>query len=292
MDRKLLEDAARRMFAIDPSRTVIIHAANTLARSETRAELSSALMRGTAAFVYMQDKFGGEVSLSATDKSPELSFDVTIVELIHGESTPSVGRYAILEVQTMDFHGSYSHAVANLNDALRLHPTDFHQQVGSNVAWLSNKIEGPNIANVFKRTLYQMLLKFRLAGQGSCAGAMLAIPAAVWDSWQRHLGAPLLAPAANGTFRLAADPGESEIKAWIYVFDLDATSTETPNPITAQRVIGTDAEAVAHFAFKVAPDAVLAEGGSGSLVIELIRKRLAAWWPELGPPKRGRRSRT
>lgn len=292
MDPKLLEDATRRMFAIQPSRGVVIHAANALARDAVRAEVSSALARGTAAFVFMQDKFGGEVSLSATQKSPELSFDVTIVELVQGETGPTVDRYAILEVQTMDFHGSYSHAVANLKDALRLHPVDFHRQVELNVGWLSNKIEGPNIANVFKRTLYQMLLKFRLAGQGACVGATLAVPAAVWDSWQRHLGAPLLTPADNGTFRLAADPSETEVRAWIYVFDLDATSTESPNPIIVQKVIGTDAEAVAHFAFKVAPDAVLAEGGSGSLVVELIRKRLASWWPELGPPKRGRRPRT
>lgn len=292
MDPRLLEDAARRMFAVNRSRTVVIHAANTLVRDEIRVEVSSALTRGAAAFVYMQDKFGGEVSLSATDKSPELSFDVTIVELIHGETGPTVGRYAILEVQTMDFHGSYSHAVTNLNDALRLHPADFHQQVEKNVGWLSNKIEGPNIANVFKRTLYQMLLKFRLAGQGACSGAALAIPAAVWDSWQRHLAAPILAPAADGTFRLAADRSDAEIRAWIYVFDLDAASTESPNPIVIQKVIGTDADAVAHFAFKAAPDAVLAEGGSGSLVVELIRKRLASWWPELGPPKRGTKART
>jgi hypothetical protein len=56
-------------------------------------------------------------------------------------------------------------------------------------------------------------------------------------------------------------------------------------------VIATDSDAIAHYAFKVAPDAVLAEGGSGSLVTELIRKRLGSWWPALGPPKRGRKPR-
>jgi len=239
----------------------------------------------------MQDKFGGEVSLSSTTKSPELSFDVTLVELIAGVPVPTVGRYAILEVQTMDFHGSYSHAVANLSDALRLHAAGFHEQVRNHVDWLSNKIEGPNIANVFKRTLYQMLMKFRLASQGSCAGVAFAIPAAVWDSWQRHLSAPILAPAVDGTYRLALDPAESSVNAWIYVFDLDAESPITPNPIVINKIIHTNSEAVAHFAFKAAPDAILAEGGSGSLVVDVIRTRLATWWPELGPPKRGRKAR-
>jgi hypothetical protein len=192
----------------------------------------------------------------------------------------------------MDFHGSYSHAVTNLSDALRLHAAGFHEQVRNNVNWLSNKIEGPNIANVFKRTLYQMLMKFRLAGQGSCAGVAFAIPAAVWDSWQRHLAAPILAPAADNTHRLAADPAESDSNAWIYVFDLDAESPLSPNPIAIKKIIRTNSEAVAHFAFKAAPDAILAEGGSGSLVLDVIRTRLAVWWPELGPAKRVRRTRT
>jgi hypothetical protein len=104
--------------------------------------------------------------------------------------------------------------------------------------------------------------------------------------------APILAPADDGTYRLAADPDEADTNAWIYVFDLDADSAITPNPIVIRKIIHTNSEAVAHFAFKAAPDAILAEGGSGSLVVDVIRTRLAAWWPELGPPKRGRRART
>jgi hypothetical protein len=291
MDPKLIEDAARRMFRVEAKRRVLIHAATTLSRESVREEVLATLASGGAAYVFMQDKFGGEVSLSATQRSPELSFDVTLVELLPGEATPTVGRYAIVEVQTMDFHGSYRHVVDNLNDALRLHASEFHDQVRTNVGWLSKQIEGPNIANVFKRTLYQMLLKFRLAGQGSCAGAALAIPAAVWDSWQRHLAAPVLAPASDGTFRLAADKSEADNNAWIYVFDLDASSKTTPNPVVISKIISTDADAIAHYAFKAAPDAVLAEGGSGSLVMDVIRTRLAAWWPALGPAKKPRSSK-
>jgi hypothetical protein len=291
MDPSLIEGAARRLFSVENDRKILIRPANTLAAESVRAELSAELAADSAVYVYMQDKFGGEVSLSSTTKSPELSFDVTLVELRADVPVPTVGRYAILEVQTMDFHGSYSHAVTNLSDALRLHTAGFHEQVRNHVDWLSNKIEGPNIANVFKRTLYQMLMKFRLAGQGSCAGVAFAIPTAVWDSWQRHLAAPILAEAEDGTYRLAADPAESPTNAWIYVFDLDVDSTVTPNPIVIRKIIHTNSEAVAHFAFKAAPDAILAEGGSGSLVVDVIRTRLAAWWPELAPPKRGRRAR-
>lgn len=288
MDPKLIDDATRRIFRIESGRAVIVHAATTLTSPQVRAEIQTALSKGGAAFVFMQDKFGGEVSLSATERSPELSFDVTLVELLSGDASPVVGRYGILEVQTMDFHGSYRHVVDNLNDALRLHARDFHEQVKINVGWLSKKIEGPNIANVFKRTLYQMLLKFRLAGQGACAGAALAIPAAVWDSWQRHLAAPEVLPASDGTHRLAIDPNVQDKNAWIYVFDIDNKSKATPNPLVISKIISTDADSIAHYAFKAAPDAVLAEGGSGSLVLDVIRSRLAAWWPELGPPRRAR----
>jgi hypothetical protein len=291
MDPDLIEDAARRLFGVARDRKVVIRAANTLVAETVRTELSVESTAGSAVYVYMQDKFGGEVSLSSTEKSPELSFDVTLVELTAGVPVPSIGRYAILEVQTMDFHGSYSHSVANLSDALRLFGAGFHAQVRDHVDWLSNKIEGPNIANVFKRTLYQMLMKFRLAGQGSCAGVAFAIPAAVWDSWQRHLAAPILAPTSDGTYRLALDPAEANANAWIYVFDLDAGSPISPNPIIIRKIIHTNSDAVAHFAFKAAPDAILAEGGSGSLVVDVIRTRLAAWWPELAPPRRGRKLR-
>ncbi len=281
----LIEDCARRLFGALPGRPVVIRPAPALTGSEVRAEIVAALQRGTAAFIYLQANFGGEVSLSATNQSPELSFDVTVVELVLSGSTPSVGRYAILEIQTMDFHGTYSKAVKDLDDALRLHSTSFHPMLRKNVGWLSKGMEGPNIANVFKQTLYQMLLKFRLAGHGACAGAALAIPAAVWDSWQRHLGAPELAPAPDGTYRLAHVPSPTEPRAWLYIFDIDAKSKTSPNPIVLSKIVGTDVDAVAHYAFKAAPDAILAEGGSGSLVLDTIRLRLAEWWPELGPPK-------
>src|SRR5437667_12908286 len=90
----------------------------------------------------------------------------------------------------MDFHGSYRAVVKNLEDALRLHGLQFHKELQSKPNWLGERIEGPNIANVFKRTFYQIMLNFQIGADESCAGCVLALPVSVWDSWQRHLGKP------------------------------------------------------------------------------------------------------
>ncbi len=113
-------------------------------------------------------------------------------------------------------------------------------------------LEGPNISNVFKRTFYQMLFKFRLAGQGACAGAAWryrppfgTVGSAIWPlqflpSCRRYV------PASPRT-------SEADTKAWIYVFDIDTASKKVPTPIVISKIIATDADAVAHFAFKAAP---------------------------------------
>ena len=43
-------------------------------------------------FVYFQDKLGGEISLSRTGASPELSFDITVVELLPAASARPLAR--------------------------------------------------------------------------------------------------------------------------------------------------------------------------------------------------------
>ena len=159
----------------------------------------------------------------------------------------------------------------NLTDAPRLHTSDFHAIVRENQGrWISERIEGPNIANVFKRTFYQMMLKFQIGAHPSSAGCVLALPAAVWDSWQRHLGKPELTPQADGTFVLSRPKGlpPGHVPAWILVFDLDADSSLTPNPIILRSAIATDADSVA------------------------IRRRPSAWWPALTPSVASRRRRS
>jgi hypothetical protein len=194
----------------------------------------------------------------------------------------SLGRYGIFEVQTMDFHGSYRHAVKNLKDALRLHGVSFPAEVRKNPGWLSDRIEGPNIANVFKRTFYQIMLKFKIGEHRLCAGCALAIPTSVWQSWQRHLGKPDLSPRDDATVALMREnQSPSKAPAWIYVFDIDAASRKDPNPISINTIIATDAESIAHYALRVVPDAALAEGGSADRILLTVRHRLAGWWPEL-----------
>lgn len=183
----------------------------------------------------------------------------------------------------MDFHGSYRYAVQNHRDALRLHASEFPQTLRSNPHWLSKRIEGPNIANVFKRTFYQMMVKFQIGDQKSCAGCVLALPTSVWDSWQRHLGAPDLEPRPDGTFELR-EPNKtsgSRSPAWIFVFDVEPRAGVTPDPIVIRKRIATDADSVAYFALKVAPEAAIGQGGSADLLPTRIKQRLAQWWPEL-----------
>jgi len=281
LDPSLLDAVVRRIFQVAKAESILIVSAPTVEHGHFRAEASRRLAAGERVFVYMQDKLGGEISLSATRRSPELSFDVTIIELKLVDGHVQIDRYGILEVQTMDFHGSYRNVVKNLEDALRLHSDTFAQELERNSKWLSDRIEGPNIANVFKRTFYQMVMKFQMAGRGACAGAVLAIPLSVWDSWQRHLGAPDLADLLDGTHGLSWPGAPADTHAaWIYVFDLDSSSASTPSPVVLTRAIMTNADSVAHYALRAAPEAGMTDGGVDR-VLATIRRRLTVWWPEL-----------
>lgn len=184
----------------------------------------------------------------------------------------------------MDFHGSYRRAVSNLEDALRLHGPEFHSVLERKQEWLSDHVEGPNIANVFKRTFYQTIMKFQIGTEETCAGCVLAIPLAVWDSWQKHLGRPELRSNPDGTFALERPSGRAavaRVPAWIVVFDVDARNQRSPNPIVITKAIATDAESVSYYALKVAPEAAISPAGSADRLQVAIRRRLSAWWPDL-----------
>lgn len=285
LDIGLLESVARRMFASAPERAALILPAPTLRSKEVRERLRASVHDGHLVVVYLQDKLGGEISIAATDRSPELSFDITMIRIVGIESDLSLGKYGLLEVQTMDFHGSYAHAVSNLKAALHLHEGTFHRALEENRRWLSDRIEGPNIANVFKRTFYQMMLKFQIGADESCAGSVLAIPVPVWDSWQRHLGKPDLQQRDDGTYVLR-HPDDRDVAvrapAWIYLFDVESDGEVTPNAISVKQVIATDAESVAYYALKVAPQAAVAGVGGTDRLLATIRRRIGMWWPELG----------
>lgn len=294
LDLGLFENAARRLFSPAPGTRLLIHPAPMLVADDVRAGITEMVRTGGTAIVFFQGKLGGEISLAPTERSPEVSFDTTLVEIVDRSGVLDIGRYGILEVQTMDFHGTYRHAVKNLTDVLRLYGEQFHRMLGENQGqWISEEIEGPNIANVFKRTFYQMMLKFQIGAHESSAGCILALPVSVWDSWQRHLGKPELKPNRDGTLTLSRPEGlpSGRVPAWIYVFDIDATSAGTPNPLVITAIIATDADSIAHYAVKVAPEIALAEGGVAGLLSTTIRRRLATWWPALTPGAAPRRRR-
>lgn len=222
LDNGLLEAAARRLFAIGLETEVRILAAVTLGDEDIRLGVRQSLVEGQRVVVYFRAQLGGEISLSPTDRSPEFSFDITLVEIHAHDGHPAIGRYSIVEVQTMEFHGSYGQATTALRSALDLHGKEFGHQVEANPAWAGRAIQGPSIADTFKRTFYQMVFKFQLGLHERCAGTVLALPTSVWNSWQRHLGAPTLIPDPDDDllYHLPKPEGVSlteSITAWILV---------------------------------------------------------------------------
>lgn len=300
---EIVAGAVRRLFGLPAGSSPFVTPAVNLVKPEVRGDILSRLQAGQPVFTYFDEKMGGELSIPATDRSPEFAFDVTIVEMTLVEDAPHISRFGILEIQTTDFHGSYQHAVRNLKDGLRLHPGSFAATLQANQHWLSEGVEGPNIANVFKRTFYQMMFKFQLGHHDRCAGCVLAIPQSVWDSWQRHLGGPTLIAEPDGTHSLAAPgrPRPNPWPAWIFVFDADAAAPTTPSPIDVRMVIGTDAPAFSYWALEVAPEAALSNIDAEAGFLAGMSRRLKAIWPELArtvvaeitteQPTKNRRSR-
>lgn len=283
LNDELVSNSIRQLFSLPAGTQPFVTPAVTLKRQSVRDDIATRLGTGQPVFIYFDKKTSGELSIPPTPRSPEFSFDVTVVELHDQDGAPHIGRFGILEIQTMDFHGSYRAAVRNLREGLRMHPKNFGPSVQGSQWWLSEGVEGPNIANVFKRTFYQMMFKFQLGHHDRCAGCVLAIPQSVWDSWQRHLGAPELVAEADGTHSLLV-PGKTRptpCPAWIYVFDPDAGTGTTPSPIVVRHMIGTDAPSISHWALDVAPEAALSNIDAEAGMLAGLSRRLKLFWPEL-----------
>jgi hypothetical protein len=238
--------------------------------------LEQALAKNQRAFVFFQDKLGGEISISGTPASPEIAFDVTVVELSKAKGSLRVGRYGFIEIQTMDFHGSYKQAVSNLRDAHRLHKAGFSKELAKNPTWMSEGVEGPNIANVFKRTFYQTLLKFELSKEGAAAGTILALPQSVWDSWQPFLGRPQIEPVNGVNFRIKGSDNKHYhgTNAWIFVFELDARRRTPISPINITAKIRVSATDLVEHAFVNVPKNMLHWTKSDDALLQRIRSRM------------------
>ena len=301
----LLHTAARTLFGLTNTRAFLVVSAPSLEKKKARTAVERALTAKKPVFVFFQDKLGGEISLPKTTRSPELAFDITLVEIVRARDTLRIGKYGILEAQTMDFHGTYKYAVQNLADALRLHRKQFPAAVAQHREWLSDHIEGPNIANVFKRTFYQMAFKFQMGLDKSCAGCVLAISESVWASWQRHLGQPTLTPGdtagrfylkkpppasaprlgpdvpTSDNLKIAQPTGELSAPAWIFVFEFDDTTNINPNRLKITKQILTDAHSFAYYALDVAPAAAVAS--AADIIRASLVRKLARIWPVFTP---------
>lgn len=249
--------------------------------ADARREFERNLKKDGKGYIFFQDKLGGEISVLGTSRSPELAFDVTLVEILQCEKGFDIARYGVLEIQTMDFHGSYRQAVTNLRDAHRLFKDSFPEQLSNNLKWAGEKIEGPNIANVFKRTFYQIMLKFQLAGQGAAAGTVLALPKSVWDSWQPFLGRPEIVAGTDGLngIKPAENERPSDHNAYICVFDLDAHHKDSISPVKIHDFIHASPDTLAHHAFKVVPTEMMNSIQSTDAILARIRNRLTEMWP-------------
>lgn len=283
IDSGLVGHACRLLFGVQ--RAVFPKPVSVLGQAAEAAALKDEIARFGSAYVFFQDKLGGEISVSSTQSSPEISFDVTLVEITARGDDFEVSRYGILEIQTMDYHGSYKRAVGDLRDAHRLHRSQFPSSLEKNLQWAANGIEGPNIANVFKRTFYQMMLKFKLAGQGAVAGTMLALPAAVWDSWQPFLGAPRADDDESGLHSVSIEEAlklpDTE-KAFICLFDLDSSSSCSISPVSIDKTLRVSPERLVEHAFHEVPSNIVSNLETTDLVISRIKTRLKKWWPGIG----------
>ena len=230
-----------------------------------------------------ESKFaGGEIGLPKTPSSPPMSFDITVIELTAtGQNHVTLGKYGVIELQTADTHGSYKETVKALEDSLNLHPDDFHVQLrAQTVNWTGKKVEGPNIANVFKRTFYQVAFKFQVTKRETSVGCLLALPLPVWDSWHRFLGAPNMTEQPDGTWRLLDDP-EAEPTDWIYVFDIDEepNSDGGPAALRTRLIIGTDARTLGQAALEVAPLRAVGSSAQVDAVVKKVADRLGPLIP-------------
>jgi hypothetical protein len=146
---------------------------------------------------------------------------------------------------------------------------------------------------VFKRTFYQMLVKFQISSGGAAAGTILALPRAVWDSWQPFLGAPKLIETDMGYSVIEGAAPATALNAFICIFDIGAASghenegdtgvagARDISPVGIETFIRVDPETLARHAFIEVPNEILRNIAGTDLILASIRTRLAKWWPEV-----------
>jgi hypothetical protein len=262
----LLATAVRYSYLVTEDTEVLLLPLTVLHRQEQRSRISRTLNAGGRVFLFSSQKLGGEIDLPETEASPGAAVDISAMEVTgigpNGKPT-EFGKHLLYEIQTSDFHGSPLHAAEHLKTLCpKGNPrTDYHRRLAARVEVCGTGVEGPNKANIFKRTIYQMIFKIELARHPDCAGFAIVLPVPVWDSWLRHLGQPQL-PSVDGSHdhHLLLAPNEHPSdspaggRATIYVFDIDRESREAPRPLRIVRKISCSSGALVHHAFTVASD--------------------------------------
>jgi hypothetical protein len=205
----------------------------------------------------------------------------------HGKPT-QFGNHLFYEIQTADFHGSPLHAAALLRDSCPacVAAEGYHKDLIADVQICGTGVEGPNKANIFKRTIYQMIFKIELSRAPECAGFAIILPVPVWESWLRHLGRPQLVGDDPRKFKLRA-PAESEetsgerSRATVYVFDIDRDSQETPNPLLIAQQVTISAGALIYHAFDLASVEAIRRGVLTTFRESFMERAERGWNGEL-----------
>ena len=258
---RLLTEAVRVLFKIPEDTAIKLYSGEKLKRPEYRVELANDVENPhVMTFVFLAQKLGGEVDLPETPGSPGAKVDVSVIHILACDETGTpvkFGRHFFYEIQTSDFHGSPLHAFGALADLCPVGSgcADFHERLRNDIEICGTGVEGPNKANVFKRTFYQIALKIAVSNTDDCAGFVIVIPKSVWASWRIHLGNPELAKG-TGVKRALLANGENAEKAfenarsWIFVFDIDVTAATTPHPLVIEQQITVSQTSLLQHAFE------------------------------------------
>lgn len=283
----LLQEPVRTIYQIGDSEDVLILPATALRHPYQQSRVKEAFESPTTrVFVFAADKLGGEVDFRETLASPGSKVDVSIIEVLEANpltGEPSeLGKHLIYEIQTADFHGSPLHAVRLLQE---LCPKDsdepYHDRLAADVDICGTRVEGPNKANIFKRTIYQMILKMEMAKHPDCAGFSMVIPVPVWESWLRHLGNPDLDPGEVAGLPSLEESSEelvSNSHSWIFVFDIHRESVESPQPLRITKRIAISSEALKYYAFDLPAGKSFAAGVVDRYRDSLRRRISSNWW--------------
>jgi hypothetical protein len=290
----LLESAVQDAYDIPPQAAILLLPLTVLHKQEQRARIKAATDRGARVFLFTSQKLGGEIELPETNASPGAAVDMSVIEVtaldIDGKPI-AFGKHLFYEIQTSDFHGSPLHAAALLRDACPqgVAAENYHEALNANVEICGTGVEGPNKANIFKRTIYQMIFKIELARETECAGFAIVLPIPVWDSWLKHLGQPELIKSEAGetNFTLPMPPNAAKTsgeraRATVYVFDTDQESAESPLPLKIVQRVDVSADALSYHAFVRASNEAIQRGVIQSFRNSMIDRVRKGWENRLG----------